>query len=53
MNSCNPYFIIEVTFLKILVVMRGYFKNQKLVIFSDLTVEEYRNLTVEAKKMKW
>lgn len=49
----NPYFNVNVNFLKILVIMRGYFKDLKFVIYLYLTMEEYRKLTVEAKRMNW
>ena len=52
-NFFNPYFNVNVNFLKILVIMRGYFKDLKFVINLYLTVEEYRKLTVEAKRMNW
>ena len=52
-NFFNPYFNVNVNFLKILVIMRGYFKDLKFVIYLYLTMDEYRKLTVEAKRMNW
>jgi len=52
-NFFNPYFNVNVNFLKILVIMRGYFKDLKFVICPYLTMDEYRKLTVEAKRMNW